>query len=58
VHTSDITIPNIFFILEHDSIWKVSRGAVVKLLPCDHDEVMGSSPKNSLLQKYKERLHI
>ncbi|XBH87655.1 hypothetical protein VPH35_075074 [Triticum aestivum] len=30
-------------------------GAVVKLLPCDH-EVMGSSPGNSLLQKCRERL--
>uniref|UniRef100_M8BD94 DNA-directed RNA polymerase III subunit RPC3 n=1 Tax=Aegilops tauschii TaxID=37682 RepID=M8BD94_AEGTA len=33
---------------------KGSLGAVVKLLPCDH-EVMGSSPGNSLLQKW-ERL--
>ncbi|XBH99676.1 hypothetical protein VPH35_128938 [Triticum aestivum] len=32
-----------------------SLGAVVKLLPCDH-EVMGSSPGNSLLQKCRERL--
>jgi len=30
-------------------------GAVVKLLPCDH-EVTGSSPGNSLLQKCRERL--
>jgi hypothetical protein len=29
----------------------------VKLLPCDH-EVMGSSPENSLLQKYREILRI
>jgi hypothetical protein len=28
---------------------------VVKLLPCDH-EVMGSSPRNSLLQKCREML--
>ena len=34
---------------------KGSLGAVVKLLPCDH-EVMGSSPGNSLLQKCRERL--
>ena len=34
---------------------KGSLGAVVKLLPCDH-EVMGSSPENSLLQKCRERL--
>jgi len=30
-------------------------GAVVKLLPCDH-EVTGSSPGNSHLQKCRERL--
>jgi hypothetical protein len=30
---------------------KGSPGAAVKLLPCDH-EVMGSSPGNSLLQKF------
>ena len=29
--------------------------AEAKLLPCDH-EVMGSSPGNSLLQKYREKL--
>jgi len=34
---------------------KGSLGAVVKLLPCDH-EVTGSSPGNSLLQKCRERL--
>ena len=34
---------------------KGSLGAVVKLLPCDH-EVTGSSPGNSLLQKCMERL--
>jgi hypothetical protein len=34
---------------------KSSPGAVVKLLPCDQ-EVMGSSPENSLLQKCRERL--
>jgi hypothetical protein len=34
---------------------KGSPGAVVKMLPCDH-EVMGSSPRNNLLQKCKERL--
>ena len=34
---------------------KGSLGAMVKLLPCDH-EVMGSSPGNSLLQKCRERL--
>jgi hypothetical protein len=34
---------------------KGSPGAAVKLLLCDH-KVMGSSPGNSLLQKYRERL--
>ena len=34
---------------------KGSLGAVVKLLPCDQ-EVTGSSPGNSLLQKCRERL--
>src|SRR3954466_7331927 len=34
---------------------KGSLGAVVKLLPCDH-EVTGSSLGNSLLQKCRERL--
>jgi hypothetical protein len=32
-----------------------SPGAVIKLLPCDH-EIMGSSPGNSLLQKCREML--
>ena len=40
--------------MTHD-LSKGSLGAVVKLLPCDH-EVMGSSPGNSLLQKCRERL--
>jgi hypothetical protein len=31
--------------------------AAVKLLPCDH-EVMGFSPRNSLLKKCRERLYI
>jgi hypothetical protein len=30
---------------------------MVKLLPCDH-EVMGPSPRDSLLKKCKERLRI
>ncbi|XP_066363850.1 probable magnesium transporter NIPA3 isoform X3 [Miscanthus floridulus] len=37
-------------------IYYGSLGAVVKLLPCDH-EVTGSSPGNSHLQKCRERLH-
>jgi hypothetical protein len=37
------------------SVKKGSPGAVIKLLPCDH-EIMGSSPENSLLQKCRERL--
>ena len=37
------------------NVLKGSLGAVVKLLPCDH-EVTGSSPGNSLLQKCRERL--
>jgi hypothetical protein len=37
------------------SVKKGSPGAVIKLLPCDH-EIMGSSPGNSLLQKCRERL--
>jgi hypothetical protein len=36
-------------------LWKVSPGAAVKLLPCDN-EVMGSSPRNILLQKCSERM--
>jgi hypothetical protein len=36
-------------------ILKGSPGTTVKLFPCDH-EVMGSSPRNSLLQKCRERL--
>jgi len=35
---------------------KGSLGAVVKLMPCDH-EVTGSSPGTSLLQKCREKLH-
>jgi hypothetical protein len=35
---------------------KVSPGAAVKLLPCDH-EVMGSGPGNSFLQKCREMPH-
>jgi hypothetical protein len=35
---------------------KGSPGAMVKLLPCDH-EVMSSSPGNGLLQKCREMLH-
>jgi hypothetical protein len=34
---------------------KRSPGAAVTLLPCDH-EVMGSSTRNSLLQKCRKRL--
>jgi hypothetical protein len=34
---------------------KGSPSTAVKLLPCDH-EVMDSSPRNSLLQKCRERL--
>jgi hypothetical protein len=44
----------------HKILWIVieSKGKAVyvgMLLPCDH-EVMGSSPGNRLLQKYRERL--
>ncbi|XBI91354.1 hypothetical protein VPH35_028692 [Triticum aestivum] len=46
--------PTIYFVLRKNYT-KGSLGAVVKLLPCDH-EVMGSSPGNSLLQKCRERL--
>jgi hypothetical protein len=35
---------------------KGSPGATVKLFSSDH-EVMGSSPRNSLLQKCREMLH-
>jgi hypothetical protein len=36
-------------------IQKVTSGTAVKLFLCDH-EVMGSSPKNNLLQKCREEL--
>jgi hypothetical protein len=38
------------------ALLKRSPGAVVKLLPCDH-EVMGLNPENNLLQKCRERVH-
>jgi hypothetical protein len=44
-------------IMKHNII-SCSRGspnAAVNLFPCDH-EVMGSSPRNSILQKCRERL--
>jgi hypothetical protein len=43
------------FILKHYYTMKGTPGTVVKLLHCDH-EVMGWSPRNSLLQKCRERL--
>ena len=49
-------INNVFFYSAFIIIMKGSLGAVVKLLPCDH-EVTGSIPGNSLLQKCRERLH-
>jgi hypothetical protein len=39
----------------YQPILKGSPRVAVKVLPCDH-EVMGSSPRTSLLQKCRERL--
>jgi hypothetical protein len=35
---------------------KGSHGTVVKLLPCDHEVIMGLSHENNLVQKCRERL--
>jgi hypothetical protein len=45
---------NLVFV-KHENKLEAEPGAAVKLLPCDQ-EVMGSNPEISLLQKCKERL--
>jgi hypothetical protein len=56
---STLCICYISITIFYDHLWKglvvVVVVVVVKLLPCDQ-EVMGSSPENSLLQKCRERL--
>jgi hypothetical protein len=49
--------PNEIFFLNYLPLKKGngSPGTTVKLLPCDQ-EVMGSSPRKSLLQKCKEMM--
>jgi hypothetical protein len=54
---STLCICYISITIFYDHLWKglVVVVVVVKLLPCDQ-EVMGSSPENSLLQKCREML--